>query len=100
MPPSITLFRFAEKRRVARALRVAFNFSVVIAAMTAGSTASLAASTALATEPAKRSFKLPGGDADKTLKVFSEQARLEVLYGQTYHLPHYRSPAIYPLNHV
>jgi len=80
MPPSITLPRFAEKRRVARALRVAFNFGVVIAAMTAGSTASVAASTALATEPAKRSFKLPGGDAEKALKMFSEQARLEVLY--------------------
>lgn len=44
--------------------------------------------------------KLPGGDAQKALKMFSEQARLEVLYGQTYHLPHHRSPAVHPLNHV
>ncbi|MSU66435.1 MAG: hypothetical protein EXS38_10110 [Opitutus sp.] len=33
-----------------------------------------------AAEPAQRPFNVPAGDAEKALKVFSEQARLEVLF--------------------
>jgi len=80
MPLSTPLPQFAQKRRVARALIAALNLGVASAVLAAASTASAAESTALAAEPAKRSFKLPAGDAEKALKVFSEQARLEVLY--------------------
>ena len=38
------------------------------------------ASIAPAAEPAKRSFNVPASGAEKALKVFSEQARLEVLF--------------------
>lgn len=38
------------------------------------------ASWALAAEPAKRTFDLPAGPGDKSLKLFSEQAGLEVLF--------------------
>lgn len=38
------------------------------------------ATVALAAAPAKRQFNVPAGDAEKSIKVFSEQARLEVLF--------------------
>jgi outer membrane receptor protein involved in Fe transport len=55
-----------EQRCAARALVVALALGL--------------ASIAFAVEPAKRSFNVPAADAEKALKVFSEQARLEVLF--------------------
>ena len=55
-----------EQRCASRALIVALTL--------------ILASIAPAAEPAKRSFNVPAADAEKALKVFSEQARLEVLF--------------------
>ena len=40
----------------------------------------LLVSFALAAEPAKRTFNVPAGGAERSLKTFSEQARVEVLF--------------------
>ena len=66
MNPSITSPLSAGKRSAARALVVALALGL--------------ASIVSAAEPAKRSFNVPAADAEKSLKVFSEQARLEVLF--------------------
>jgi iron complex outermembrane recepter protein len=66
MNPSITSPLSAGKRSAARALVVALALGL--------------ASIASAAELAKRSFNVPAADAEKSLKVFSEQARLEVLF--------------------
>jgi hypothetical protein len=58
--------RFAAKRRGALALVVALALGL----------ASIAPTAALG----KRAFNVPAADAEKALKVFSEQARLEVLF--------------------
>ena len=66
MNPSITSPLSAGKRSAACALIVALALGL--------------ASIASAAELAKRSFNVPAADAEKSLKVFSEQARLEVLF--------------------
>ncbi|MSU49406.1 MAG: hypothetical protein EXS37_10025, partial [Opitutus sp.] len=66
MTPSNSSPLPSEKRGAARAL---------VAALTL-----VLASLAPAAEPARRTFNVPAADAEKALKVFSEQARLEVLF--------------------
>ncbi len=66
MNPALSSLLVAGKRSAARAL---------VAALVLG-----LASITPAAEPAKRTFNVPAADAEKALKVFSEQARLEVLF--------------------
>ena len=66
MDPSLPTPQASEKRRATRALVVALTLGL--------------AALASAADAAKRSFNVPAADAEKALKVFSEQARLEVLF--------------------
>jgi outer membrane receptor protein involved in Fe transport len=66
MNPAFSPPRSAGKRPGDRALAIVFSLVL--------------ASIAAAAEPARRAFNVPAADAEKALKVFSEQARLEVLF--------------------